>query len=172
MAKYRRLFLEESAEHLSEMGNALLELEKDVASSESIDVVFRMAHSIKSMAASLGYDSVTELAHALEDHMEGIRTAGRLDGSEALSLLFDGLEGLEKMVALVGETGESPPGQPELVALLSGAEAPAVVSEPQADAAAQISPTLEASELDPALDPDLAAVMAAVSAEGGAKKKV
>ena len=70
MAKYRRLFLEEAAEHLGEMGHALLELEKDTSLAEPIDTIFRMAHSIKSMAASLGYDSVTEVAHALEDHME------------------------------------------------------------------------------------------------------
>ena len=46
MDKYRRHFLEESAEHLAEISRALLELEKDVASVESIDLVFRMAHSI------------------------------------------------------------------------------------------------------------------------------
>ena len=52
MAKYRKLFLEEASEHLSEISAALLELEKDSASVESIDVIFRMAHSVKSMAFS------------------------------------------------------------------------------------------------------------------------
>ena len=55
LAKYRTLFLEEAGEHLAEMSRALLVLEKDPASTESIDLVFRMAHSTKSMAASLGY---------------------------------------------------------------------------------------------------------------------
>ena len=42
------------------------------AAREAIDVVFRMAHSIKGMAASLGYDSITELAHRLEDRMQRV----------------------------------------------------------------------------------------------------
>ena len=76
MDKYRALFLEEAAEHLAEISGALLALEKDAAAESEIDVIFRMAHSIKSMAASLSYESVSELAHVLEDRMESIRTAG------------------------------------------------------------------------------------------------
>ena len=72
MAKYRALFLEEATEHLAEMSRALIELEKDAASTESIDLVFRMAHSIKSMAASVGYDAVSEVAHALEEALAAI----------------------------------------------------------------------------------------------------
>ena len=62
MVKYRGLFLEEAAENLADMGKALLDLEKDTASAESIDVIFRMAHSIKSMAASVGHDPIAEVA--------------------------------------------------------------------------------------------------------------
>ncbi|HEM45735.1 MAG TPA: chemotaxis protein CheA, partial [Alphaproteobacteria bacterium] len=94
MAKYQKLFLEEATEHLSEISHALLELEKDTSGAEPIDTIFRMAHSIKSMAASLGYDAVAELAHALEDRMETIRSAGRVSSQGELSLLFRGLEGL------------------------------------------------------------------------------
>ncbi len=115
LAKYRTLFLEEATEHLSEMSTALLEIEKDLGAAGAIDVAFRMAHSIKSMAASLGYDSVTELAHALEDRMESVRSAGRVSGPEELRPLFHGLEGLEAMVGIVRETGEAPASQPELV---------------------------------------------------------
>jgi len=119
MDKYRRLFLEESAEHLAEISRALLELEKDVASVESIDSIFRMAHSIKSMAASLGYDSISEVSHTLEDRMEATRSAGRLAGAGELDLLFKGLEGLEQMVEQVRESGEPPAPRPELVEILA-----------------------------------------------------
>ena len=121
MAKYRTLFLEEAAEHLSEISGALLALEKDPEASPSIDVIFRMAHSIKSMAASLEYESITELAHALEDRMEGVRSRGQVaDGAET-DALFQGLEGLEAMVAVVRETGEAPPPRLELVASIRAA---------------------------------------------------
>ncbi len=66
MTKYRDVFLEESADHLAEMSRALLDLEKDPARAEAIDVLFRMAHSIKGMAASLEYESIAEVAHVRE----------------------------------------------------------------------------------------------------------
>lgn len=119
MAKYHKLFLEEATDHLGEISHALLGLEKDAASSESIDVIFRMAHSIKSMAASLGFDSVAELSHRLEDRMQQVRARGRVAGSEELSLLFKGLEALEAMVAAVRDTGEAPAADAALMEALS-----------------------------------------------------
>ena len=119
MAKYEALFFEEATEHLAEMSSALLELEKDGASVESIGLVFRMAHSIKSMAASVGYEGIGEVAHALEDRMERIRSAGRVESAPELTLLFHGLEGLEQMVEAVRGGGEAPPAEPGLAAMLS-----------------------------------------------------
>jgi len=144
LAKYRKLFLEEAAEHLSEISSALLELEKDAGAVDSIDLIFRMAHSTKSMAASLSYDSIAELSHRLEDRMERIRAAARVDGAEELGLLFRGLEGLEQMVEQVRETGEAPPAPPaELIEALC----------------AQPAPTATAADLAPVPD------------DGSAKKK-
>ena len=121
LAKYRTLFLEEASEHLAEMSRALLVLEKDPASTDSIDLVFRMAHSTKSMAASLGYEAISEIAHRLEDRMQGVRAAGRIEDPEDLPLLFRGLEALERMVEVVRETGEAPPPDPELAEALGTA---------------------------------------------------
>ena len=119
LAKYRTIFIEESTEHFAEISRALLELEKDPQRAPAIDVVFRMAHSIKGMAASLGYDSITLLAHKLEDQMQVIREAGRIGPGDELSLLFRGLTALEGMVAAVSETGEAPPAEPGLIAALA-----------------------------------------------------
>ena len=118
MAKYRAVFVEEATEHLADISRALLELEKDAGRTDAIDQVFRMAHSIKGMAASLEYPAVIELAHRLEDRMQAIRSAGRVPGGDELSLLFRGLAGLEHMVALVRDTAQSPPAEPELVRAL------------------------------------------------------
>jgi two-component system chemotaxis sensor kinase CheA len=124
LAKYRTLFLEEATDHLAKMSRALLELEKDAGSADAIDLVFRMAHSIKGMAGSLGYDAVTELAHVLEDRIDECRRAGRVEGSR-IALLFGGLEGLERMVEAVRTTGEGPPPDAELLAILGTAAAAA-----------------------------------------------
>lgn len=140
LAKYRALFLEEAQEHTAEIGRALLELEKSADSQEAIDTIFRMAHSIKSMAASLGYDSVSEVAHSLEDRMEDIRREGRLRTAEEGALLFSGLEGLEQMIGVVAATGDAPPPMPALLeALARPLDAPGD-AEPKKKA---LSPTRE-----------------------------
>lgn len=137
LAKYRTLFLEEAGDHLAEMSRALLDLEKDPADGEAIDLAFRMAHSIKGMAGSLGYDAITELAHRMEDRMAVYRQAGRVEGGDGIGVLFRGLEGLERMVETVREEGEPPSPAPELVALLS----PEGMDPPQAAPAPAAAPS-------------------------------
>ena len=123
LAKYRALFLEEAAEHLAELSRACLALEKDPTDGPAIDLAFRMAHSIKGMAASLDYESVTQVAHRLEDGLAVWRASGRVDVPEGMQLLFHGLEGLERMVASIRATGESPPADGALLAQLAAPSA-------------------------------------------------
>jgi two-component system chemotaxis sensor kinase CheA len=117
-----------------------------------------MAHSIKGMAGSLGYDSITETAHRLEDRMQAVRTAGRVAPGEELSLLFRGLSALEAMVDAVKETGEPPAVDAELIAALAST---ADTEPPEGDAAAAPHGTCEQT-------PESAAASDAVDA---AKKK-
>ena len=132
LAKYRALFLEEATEHLGELSRALLALEKNAADAEAIDVAFRMAHSIKGMAASLEYQGPTELAHKLEDLLATQRANGGVD-ARASALLFRALEGLEQMVAVLRASGEAPAADPALIAAL--AAAPVAAAEPPCRAA-------------------------------------
>jgi two-component system chemotaxis sensor kinase CheA len=120
-AKYRTLFLEEATEHLGEMSGALLCLEKAPGDGEAIDLLFRMVHSVKGMAASLGYNALAELAHHLEDRLGTYRECGAVD-TEGLPLLFRGLERLEAMVEHVRQCGDGPASDAELVSALSGVE--------------------------------------------------
>ena len=88
MAKYRALFLEEATDHLAEMSQSLLALEKDPAAQEAIETVFRMAHSIKSMAASLDWSLPDDtlplhpLRRRVELAVEGGRSAVPGDARE------------------------------------------------------------------------------------------
>ena len=70
------------------------------------------------MAASLGYLAISQIAHRLEDRMQVVRSAGRIEDAADLPLLFRGLEALERMVEVVRETGEPPPPDPELAQAL------------------------------------------------------
>ena len=74
------------------------------------------------MAASLGYDSIAEVAHRFEDRMARYRSAGRVHGW-GIGVLFQGLDGLERMLSFVRESGEAPPSDPQLAARLAASEA-------------------------------------------------
>ena len=131
MAKYRLIFLEEGGDHLGEIGRALFDLEKEMGSTEAIDTLFRMAHSLKSMAASLGYDPIAELAHRMEDRMEGIRTDGRVRSHEELALLFKSLDALEAMVAAVANEQVPIAADEDLLRLLGESPTSSMDPEPE-----------------------------------------
>lgn len=131
LTKYRTLFIEEATEHLAEMSRALLRLEKEFTDSDAVDLIFRMAHGIKGMAASLEYTSITEVAHGLEDRMSAIRAAGKATSGEEVALLFRGLEALEAMVGVVRQTGDAPP--PDFALARSFCSANAALERPDLD---------------------------------------
>jgi two-component system chemotaxis sensor kinase CheA len=120
LEKYRALFIEEATDHLADMGQALVTLEKHAGTPEaveSIDTLFRMAHSVKGMAASLSYDSIAELAHRLENWMEPLRGEGQVPEG-AISLLLEIVGALEEMIRVVADTESAPSPRTDLVALL------------------------------------------------------
>lgn len=96
MSKYRDMFLSEAREHLLRMGELLVGLEPDAPDRERVEVLFREAHSIKGMAAAMGYQKTAELGHHLEDFLQGIRDDGRVPEGMIDRLLagVDLLEGL------------------------------------------------------------------------------
>ncbi|SDL79348.1 two-component system, chemotaxis family, sensor kinase CheA [Geoalkalibacter ferrihydriticus] len=96
MSRYRTLFFSEAREHLSAMGRLLVALEKNGEDPESIDALFREAHSVKGMAAAMGFERTAELSHVLEDMLDSLRQVGRLpaDGVDRLLAGVDLLEGL------------------------------------------------------------------------------
>ena len=97
MSKYRGLFFTEAHEHIKKMGRHMLALEKDCADGEAIDALFREAHSLKGMAASMGFQRTADLSHRLEDILHGFRSRGEVPQQE-VDRLFAGLDLLEGLV--------------------------------------------------------------------------
>ncbi len=98
MSQYRTLFLTESREHLRSLNDLIVDLEKDTANRETIDAIFRAAHSLKGMAASMEYSDITTLAHKMEDLMERVRKGSlSFDGGIA-DLLLEGADLLDAML--------------------------------------------------------------------------
>ncbi len=98
MSKYKTLFLTEAREHLQGINNCVLVLEKDPGSGESINELFRHAHSIKGMSASMGYGPISQLSHHLEDLMDNVRKGQSAISSEIVDILLEGTDALQDMV--------------------------------------------------------------------------
>lgn len=101
MSKYKSMFLAEAREHLGNMNQMVLALEKEPGDKGNIDSLFRSAHSIKGMAASMGYDEIAELSHKLEDMMDRFRKEEMSVTPEATDILLEGADFLERMVNAV-----------------------------------------------------------------------
>ena len=132
LEKYRRLFVDEATDHLVEMSRALAALAEGRRAgerAEAVDTLFRMTHSIKGMAASLDYDAVSLLAHRLEDWLEPFRGEASLPRAE-LGLLYEAVRALEEMVAVVDETGATPPAREDLLARLAELITPGAPERP------------------------------------------
>jgi two-component system chemotaxis sensor kinase CheA len=105
MSQYKDLFISESREHLHSMNELIVMLEREAGSAEEIDSLFRSAHSIKGMAASMGYKVIAELAHKVEDLMDRVRKGIiAFDGGVA-DLLLAGADNLEAMILDVEQGG-------------------------------------------------------------------
>ena len=95
---YKDSFLTEAREYLSALNNSLVLLEKDQAQSEAIHEIFRAAHTLKGMAATMGYDPMVRLTHQMETVLEPIRSGTRSISTGIVDVLFTCLDQLEKWV--------------------------------------------------------------------------
>ena len=98
--RYAKLFLTESREHLSEVNNALLDLERG-GSDAAIARLFRSVHTIKGMGGAMGYATVSELSHELETLLDKIRSGSIIVTPSIMDTLFAGADALEHAVDLV-----------------------------------------------------------------------
>lgn len=97
MSKYKVMFLSEAREHLEKMSALLVEVEADPDNRNSIDALFREAHSIKGMAASMDYQQTAALSHHLEDSLDVFRQQGQIT-AEAIDRLLAGTDLIELLL--------------------------------------------------------------------------
>jgi len=97
MSQYRELFLSETREHISNLNKLVVILEQEPDNRETIDALFREAHSIKGMAATMGYDRTAQLSHHLEDLLDGFRSTGEVP-VPAIDYLLAGIDLLDGLL--------------------------------------------------------------------------
>ncbi|HAA81451.1 MAG: CheA signal transduction histidine kinase, partial [Caldanaerobacter subterraneus] len=71
--QYIDIFIEESQEHIENLNSNLLLLENDPKNRQIIDEIFRSAHTLKGMAATMGFENMNKLAHKMEDVLQEVK---------------------------------------------------------------------------------------------------
>src|SRR6059036_3447979 len=100
LSQYAELFLAESREHLTACNQLLLEWEKHPSGLAPVGGLFRAVHTVKGMAATMGYARVTDLAHRMESLLDLLRRGAHPATDELLQLLFRARDALEHAVEL------------------------------------------------------------------------
>lgn len=93
--KYISLFVDESKENLLALNDYLLELEKGSGDLHLLNDIFRVAHTLKGMASTMGFKEITELTHEMENLLDFLRNAQLAVNSEIIDVLFLCLDSLE-----------------------------------------------------------------------------
>ena len=98
MSKYVKMYVSESQDRLQRMDGLLLTLEQGGAERGAIDTLFREAHSIKGMSASMGYEELAKVSHRMEDFLEQYRGGKGTLERGGVDLLFEGVDMLRRAV--------------------------------------------------------------------------
>src|SRR5215831_9078322 len=104
VAKYKTLFVNETREYLQSISRYILQLQ-DTRNEELYDHLFRAAHSVKGMAASMGFVPMKDVSHGMEDLLQMLKKAEIAFSNDMIGVLFHGLDLLESMVDEVDRTG-------------------------------------------------------------------
>jgi len=106
VSQYLEIFIEETKEHLQSLNEHLLILEKEPDNENTINEIFRAAHSLKGMAGTMGFKRMQRLTHDMENVFSEIRTGKMKVSSELVDVLFRGLDALEAYLANILENAE------------------------------------------------------------------
>lgn len=103
---YLDIFIEESREHIDSMNEKLLLLEKDPDNDETVQELFRSAHTIKGMAATMGYEDMTTLTHELEGVLDHVRSHRIRVNGKLMDCIFHCIDLLENMLFSIAGGGD------------------------------------------------------------------
>ncbi len=104
---YRELFFGETQEYLKEINKALVKLEADPQDYESLNVIFRLMHTIKGMAASMDYKELAAFAHRFEDVFDGFLNTEVTISAETMDIIFENIDAFTTLFDSLKE--EKPP---------------------------------------------------------------
>lgn len=105
MSQYLEIFIEETREHLQSLNQCLLQMEKNPQDNSMLNEIFRVAHTLKGMSGTMGFNRMSRLTHDMEDVLQALRSNEIKVSPELIDLLFKCLDALESYTSSVVETG-------------------------------------------------------------------
>ncbi len=103
VSQYKELFITEAQEHLDSLNKFLLQLESDPENIDIVTEIFRSAHTLKGMSATMGYDQLTELAHEMENLLEHLRSGDCSVTTDVVDTLFACFDTLGSIIYAIAE---------------------------------------------------------------------
>lgn len=134
VSQYLEIFIDETKEHLQNLNEQLLIIEKEPDNTDTINEIFRAAHSLKGMAGTMGYKRMQKLTHQMENVFSEIRNGKMKVDANLVDILFQCLDALEEYLDNIQEaadegTNDNEPILKELDAILNGESAKQVEEE-------------------------------------------
>ncbi len=164
--QYLQMFLDESAENIQRLSDLCLQLERGDTSDATFAELFRAAHTLKGMSATMGFTQMAHLTHALEDALGFLRTHPTAVEGATVDLLLEAVAGLEETLNSILTNGEEVPVKTELVEGLqkvsqaTGQDAQATSQSVQPPTTARLNKMVEGTELGPEVESLVSALQA------------
>ena len=106
VSQYLEIFIDETKEHLQNLSDQLLILEQEPDNLDTINEIFRAAHSLKGMAGTMGYKRMQKLTHDMENVFQEIRNGNMKVQANLVDVLFRGLDALEAYLEIIQNTSD------------------------------------------------------------------
>jgi two-component system, chemotaxis family, sensor kinase CheA len=106
MSQYLDMFIEESREHIQAINQNLLELEKDSSNKNTINEIFRSAHTLKGMAATMGFEDMASLTHEMENVLDLVRNDNLSASTDLMDIIFRSVDILEGILFSIIDGGD------------------------------------------------------------------
>lgn len=140
--QYLEIFLDETKEHLQNLNTQILELESDPEGEDTVNEIFRAAHSLKGMAGTMGYKRMQNLTHDMENVFSEVRNGNIKVQPKLIDVLFQCLDALEEYTDNIQAnadegTNDNEPLIKQLNDILKGADAEEPKEEAKAPAEAE-----------------------------------
>lgn len=106
VSQYLEIFIDETKEHLQNLNTEILNLEQDSENVDTVNEIFRAAHSLKGMAGTMGFKRMQTLTHDMENVFSEVRNGSIKVKGNMIDILFQCLDALEEYLNLIQESGD------------------------------------------------------------------